>query len=131
MGADSPTVVVVDNSPSIRKLFELSTGDLGINLVIHTTVREAWKYLEKTRPELLFLSIILPDKNGLSLLHDLRKLPLHQHTSVIMISSKDYAQDRRVASDLGVLDYIPKPMSMQTIKDVVVKYTRAKAKPAQ
>jgi response regulator of citrate/malate metabolism len=48
-----------------------------------------------------------------------------------MISSKDYAQDRRVASGLGVLDYIPKPMSMQTIKDVIVKYTRAKAKPAQ
>ena len=131
MGADSPTVVVVDNSPAVRKLFEGSTSNLDINLVIHTTVGEAWKYLEKTRPALLFLSIILPDKNGLSLLHDLRKLPLHQDTSVIMISSKDYAQDRRVASDLGVLDYLPKPMSMQTIKDVVVKYTRAKAKPAQ
>jgi two-component system chemotaxis response regulator CheY len=131
MGTDSPTVVVVDNSPAIRKLFERSTQDLDIHLVIHTTVGEALKYLEKTRPQLLFLSIILPDKNGLTLLNELRKLPLHQHTSVIMISSKDYAQDRRVASGLGVLDYIPKPMSMQTIKDVIVKYTRAKAKPAQ
>ena len=129
MGTDSPTVVVVDNSPAIKKLFERSTEELDINLVIHASVGEAWKYLEKTRPELLFLSIILPDKNGLTLLNELRKLPLHQHTSVIMISSKDYAQDRRVASGLGVLDYIPKPMSMQTIKDVIVKYTRAKAKP--
>ena len=131
MSADSPTVVVVDNSPAIRKLFELSTGDLDINLVIHTTAREAWKYLEKTRPELLFLSIILPDKNGLTMLQDLRKLPLHQHTSVIIISSKDYTQDRKVASGLDVLEYITKPVSMQTIKDVVVKYTRAKAKPVQ
>ena len=130
MDTDTPTVVVVDNSPAIGKLFERSTHDLDINLVIHGTVGEAWKYLEHVKPALLFLSIILPDKNGLTLLKDLRKLKLHQDTSVIMVSSKDYAQDRRVASELGVLDYIPKPMSMQTIKDVIVKYTRARVKSA-
>ena len=130
MRKDSPTVVVVDNSPAIGKLFERSTHELDINLVIHGSVGEAWKYLETSKPELLFLSIILPDKNGLTLLKDLRKLKLHQDTSVIMISSKDYAQDRRVASELGVLDFIPKPMSMQTIKDVVVKYTKVKVKSA-
>ena len=130
MRKDSPTVVVVDNSPAIGKLFERSTHELDINLVIHGSVGEAWKYLENNKPELLFLSIILPDKNGLTLLKDLRKLKLHQDTSVIMISSKDYAQDRRVASELGVLDFIPKPMSMQTIRDVVVKYTKVKFKSA-
>ena len=130
MRKDSPTVVVVDNSPAIGKLFERSTHELDINLVIHGSVGEAWKYLENNKPELLFLSIILPDKNGLTLLKDLRKLKLHQDTSVIMISSKDYAQDRRVASELGVLDFIPKPMSMQTIRDVVVKYTKVKVKSA-
>jgi len=128
MGKNSPTVVVVDNSPAISRLFERSTDLLDITLVIHGSVEEAWKYLEYNRPALLFLSIILPDKNGLTLLKDLRKLPLHQDTSVIMVSSKDYDQDRKVASELGVLDFIPKPMSMQTIRDVIVKYTRAKAK---
>ncbi|MGH8119622.1 MAG: response regulator [Gammaproteobacteria bacterium] len=128
MGKDPPTVVVVDNSPAISRLFERSTDTLDISLVIHGSVEEAWKYLEKNRPALLFLSIILPDKNGLTLLKELRKLPLHQDTSVIMVSSKDYDQDRKVASELGVLDFIPKPMSMQTIRDVIVKYTRAKAK---
>ena len=130
MGTDTPTVVVVDNSPAIKKLFERSTHDLDINLVIHGTVEEALKYLKNVKPALLFLSIILPDANGLTLLKDLRKLQLHQDTSVIMISSKDYAQDRRVASEFGVLDYIPKPMSMQTIKDAIIKYTRAKVKSA-
>lgn len=130
MSTDTPTVVVVDNSPAIRKLFERSTGDLDITLMIHGTVGEAWTYLEQNKPALLFLSIILPDKNGLTLLKDLRKLKLHADTSVIMVSSKDYAQDRRVASELGVLEYIPKPMSMQTIKDAVVKYTGAKFKSA-
>jgi Response regulator containing CheY-like receiver, AAA-type ATPase, and DNA-binding domains len=125
-GNTSPKVVVVDNSPAIRTLFERSTRNLAIDLIIFGTVDEAWKYLEGNKPGLLFLSIILPDKNGLTLLKELRRLQLHKDTSVIMISSKDYAQDRKVASEFGVLDFIPKPVQMQTIQDVIVKYTGAK-----
>lgn len=128
MGNDWPTVVVVDNSPAIKKLFERSIEDLGVTLKILDTAAESWDFLKDTQPDLLILSIILPDKNGLTLLKDLRKLPLHQNTSVIMVSTKDYAQDRLEANELGVVEFIPKPMPMQTITDVIVKYTKAKPK---
>ncbi|MBI4006473.1 MAG: response regulator [Gammaproteobacteria bacterium] len=120
-----PTVVVVDNSPAIKTLFERSTEKLGIELIIFASAKDSLEYLQANKPDLLILSIILPDKNGITLLKELRKSPLHQDTSVIMVSSKDYAQDRLAASELGVLDFIPKPMPMQTITDVIVKYTKA------
>ena len=125
MGKKMPTVVVVDNSPAIKTLFERSTEKLGIELLIFASAKDSLEYLQTNKPDLLILSIILPDKNGITLLKELRKSPLHQDTSVIMVSSKDYAQDRLAASELGVLDFIPKPMPMQTITDVVVKYTKA------
>ena len=125
MGKKKPTVVVVDNSPAIKTLFERSTEKLGIELLIFTSAKDSSEYLKTNKPDLLILSIILPDKNGITLLKELRKSPLHQDTSVIMVSSTDYAQDRLAASELGVLDFIPKPMPMQTITDVVVKYTKA------
>ncbi len=125
MGKKMPIVVVVDNSPAIKTLFERSTEKLGIELIIFTSAKDSLEYLQANKPELLILSIILPDKNGITLLKELRKSPLHQDTSVIMVSSKDYAQDRLAASELGVLDFIPKPMPMQTIRDVIVKYTKA------
>ena len=128
MGNDWPTVVVVDNSPAIKKLFERSIEDIGVTLKILGTAAESWEYLQDKQPDLLILSIILPDKNGLTLLKELRKLPLHQNTSVIMVSSKDYAQDRLAAQELGVAEFIPKPMPMQTLTDVIVKYTKAKPK---
>ena len=128
MGNDWPTVVVVDNSPAIKKLFARSIEDIEVTLKILDTAAESWDYLQDNQPDLLILSIILPDKNGLTLLKELRKLPLHQNTSVIMVSSKDYAQDRLAAQELGVAEFIPKPMPMQTITDVIVKYTKAKPK---
>ncbi len=128
MGNTKPTVIGVDDSLSMKKLLERSTKDLDIDLIVFTSAEEAWPYLQSNTPNLIILSIILPDKNGLSLLRDLRQLPAHQKTQAIIVSSKDYVQDRMVAKDLGVLEFIPKPMSMQTITDVIVKYTKANLK---
>jgi len=121
-----PTVVIVDDSPAMQTLYKRSTQNLDIELKLFKSVDESWSFLQSNKPDLLILSIILPDKNGLIFLQELRKSPEHQDTSVVMVSSKDYAQDRLAAERLGVLDFIPKPMPMQTIKEVVVKYTNAK-----
>jgi len=121
-----PTVVIVDDSPAMQTLYKRSTQNLDIELKLFKSVDESWSFLQSNKPDLLILSIILPDKNGLIFLQELRKSPEHQDTSVVMVSSKDYAQDRLAAERLGVLDFIPKPMPMQTIEEVVVKYTNAK-----
>ena len=123
-----PTVIGVDNSPSMKKLLERSTENLDIDLTMLASAEEAWSYLQSNTPDLIILSIILPDKDGLSLLKELRQIPVHQETQIIIVSSKDYNQDRMIAKDLGVLEFIPKPMYMQTITDVVVKYTHANLK---
>lgn len=123
MSADTnKSVVVVDNSPSLITLFRRSAEDMNIDLRDFSTTDDAWVYLESNKPDLLFLNIKMPGRDGLTILRDLRKLPLHEHTSVVMISSKDYAQDRTIASDLGALDFITKPMPIQTIKDALIKH---------
>lgn len=128
MGNTRPTVIGVDSSPSMKKLLERSTKNLDIDLMVFASAEEAWPYLQSNTPDLVILTIILPDKDGLSLLKDLRQLPTHKDTQTIIVSSKDYTQDRILAQELGALEFIPKPMSMQTITNVVVKYTEASLK---
>jgi len=128
MGNTKPIVVAVDNSPSMKKLLERSTENLDIDLTVFASANEAWSYLQSNTPDLLILNIIMPIKDGLSMLNEVRRLPNHRQTQVIIVSSKDYAQDRILANELGVLEFIAKPMPMQTITDVVVKYTQASLK---
>jgi DNA-binding response OmpR family regulator len=117
-----PTVVVVDDSPSIKVLFERGTQDLGVELIIFDSAATSWSYLETNKPDILFLNIKMPGKDGLTFLQELRELPLHKDTSVVMISSKDYAQDRSIASQLGAMEFLTKPMPIRVITDVVQKY---------
>lgn len=123
MSQTMPTVVVVDDSPSIKVLFERGTEDLDVELIIFDSAATSWSYLEANKPDILFLNIKMPGKDGLTFLQELRELPLHKDTSVVMISSKDYAQDRSVASQLGAMEFLTKPMPIRAITDVVEKYT--------
>lgn len=115
-------VVVVDDNATVRKLFERSTENLSLDLMTYDSAASAMKWLSENKPNLLFLDIIMPDKDGLTFLQELRKLPLHRDTPVIMITSKDYAQDRTVANELGALEFITKPMPMRAITDIILKY---------
>lgn len=122
MGDSKKTVVIVDDNATVRTLFERSTENLALDLITYGSAAAAMEYLKDNKPDLLFLDIIMPDKDGLTFLQELRKLPLHRNTSVIMITSKDYAQDRTVANELGAIDFITKPMPMRTITDIILDH---------
>ena len=119
MSKQKQTVVVVDDNTTVRALFKRGTEDLAIDLVSYGSTTEAMAYLKDHRPDLLFLDIIMPDQDGLSFLRELRNLPLHRDTPVIMITSKDYMQDRTLAKALGALEFITKPMSIRAISDII------------
>ena len=118
------TVVLVDDNPTSRKFFLRAIENLSVDLKTYGNTGDAIEYLKDNKPSLLFLNIIMPDKNGLTFLEELRKLPLHSDTRVIMITSKDYSQDRTIASQLGALDFIVKPMSMRSITSIMLDYIK-------
>jgi len=76
----------------------------------------------------VFLDVLMREKDGLTILKKLRSIARHHETVAVMVTSKDYAQDRHVAKSLGAIDYLVKPLRSQEIRDVIVRYTDAKPK---
>ena len=67
-------------------------------------------------------------RDGLSLLSDLRNHDRHRDTPVVIVTTKDYFQDRARAKELGALDYLVKPLRSQEIREIICKYTDAEPK---
>lgn len=128
MSSIIPTIVVVDDSATALSLYERSAADLGVDLVTFTSADEAIAYLSDSQPDLLFLDIVMPAKDGLTLLKELRALPVHANTPVIMVTSKDYDQDRSVAKEYGVLEFLLKPLTSSEIRNLISKHTGAEAR---
>jgi CheY-like chemotaxis protein len=120
---NKPTIVIVDDSSTVRLFFERAIEPLDVELEMFASANDAFAYLKTHKPALLFLDIIMPEKDGLTFLQELRRLPLHEDTPTVVISSKDYAQDRVAAKELGVVEFVAKPMSTKVIEKLIVRFT--------
>ena len=107
MASVKSNVIVVDDSPSVRAFFEQIGTNLDVQITAVGTAGESLQALSNATPDLIFLDIILPDRDGLTLLQELRKDENYRDTPVVIISSKDYAQDRITAKELGAVDFVP------------------------
>lgn len=117
-----PMVVVVDDSQTSLSLYHLSLEPLPVNFMGFKSPAESLPYLRDNAPDLLFLDIVMPGVDGLTFLQQLREYPHHKTTPVIMVTSKNYAQDRAIARDLGALDFLIKPLRFDEVRDLVRKY---------
>lgn len=72
----------------------------------------------------ILLDIMLPDGNGLELLHELRKLD--KADSVIIISAKDSLDDKIKGLDLGADDYLTKPFHIAELNARIKSVIRRK-----
>ncbi len=123
-----PTIVVVDDSATAISLYRMSTASLDVDLRAFQSADEAIAFLDDNHSDLLVLDIVMPEKDGLTMLKELRALPEHSETPVIMVTSKDYHQDRAIASQLGVIEFLLKPLSSREIRDLICRHTGAEAR---
>lgn len=128
MTDSTPTIVVVDDSPTSVSLYELSAEPLAVDLKSFRSPLDSLLHLKEHPADLIFLDIIMRDMDGLTVLKKIRDMPHHETTPVVVVTSKDYAQDRSTARELGALEYLVKPLRSQEIREVIRKYTDARPK---
>ena len=106
----------------MRTFFEQVAAEAALTLLTFESAEDSLRFLDTNRPSLLFLNIMMPNKDGFTFLRELRAKELHAETPTVMISSKDYAQDRTAAKELGVLEFVAKPISKKAIRSLIEKH---------
>lgn len=74
----------------------------------------------KNHPDIIFLDILMPVMDGMTMLKDLRKDPWGKNAKVILLTNLSSVDKKREASQLGVKDYLIKSdISLNDIVDMV------------
>jgi two-component system KDP operon response regulator KdpE len=104
-----PVVLVVDDELQIRRMLRLSLESHGYEIIEAASAREGLQLTASGHPDIIILDLGLPDKDGLSMLMELREW---SNTPVIVLSVKSAEEDKISLLDAGANDYITKPFSM-------------------
>jgi two-component system, OmpR family, response regulator len=101
-------VLVVDDDAEIRKLLGEYLERNGFRVSLATDGAEMRRALDRSRPDLVVLDLMLPGESGLTLCRDLR---VESSLPVIMLTARADEVDRIVGLEMGADDYLAKPFS--------------------
>ena len=113
------TVLVVDDSPTIRKIVSMSLEEAGYTVVTASGVMEAIKQMTDYNPSLVLTDISMPDINGYQLCKLIKSHDKTRSIPVIMLSGKDGIFDKIKGKFVGCDDYITKPFQSAELLEKV------------
>ena len=101
-------VLIIDDDEKLRKLLGEYLNDHGFQTVCLADGNNVPEALSADPPDLVILDIMLPGKDGLEVLKEIRK---DHGLPVIMLTARGDDTDRIVGLELGADDYLPKPFN--------------------
>lgn len=107
------TIAVVDDEPSIRDLLTASLHFSGFDVVSAANGTEAINVIEKSRPDLIILDVMLPDIDGFTVTRRIRNDGIT--APVLFLTARDDTQDKVMGLTVGGDDYVTKPFSLEEV----------------
>lgn len=125
-------IYILEDDDNIRKLIKYSLTSQGFETRDFALPSEFWNDLQKAKPDLFLLDIMLPEEDGISILKKLRSNREYSSIPVIMLTAKDSEYDVVTGLDAGADDYVTKPFGMMAlvsrIKAVLRRYEKKDSK---
>ena len=120
------TILVIDDDKKLNQLLKDFLGDFGFHTLTATHPAEGLTKLRQKSPDLVILDVMLPEINGFEVCKRLKADSKLASVPVIMMTSRDYAEDVLNGLELGAIDYIPKDafaeaVLLETIKQMAIQ----------
>lgn len=116
-------VLLVEDEINIIEAIRFLLSREGWQVDIHSDGGTAVETVRELRPDLVVLDYMLPGKNGMDILTELRADPDFERLPILMLTARGQSRDREQAERAGVSRFMTKPFSntevMTAVRDLV------------
>jgi two-component system, OmpR family, response regulator MprA len=112
-GAQSPSVLVVEDDAPVRRMLERTLSAEGYTVVAVPDGGTALARVEAEAPDAIVLDVAMPGIDGLTLARRLRSQGVL--TPILMLTARDGVRDRVAGLDAGADDYLVKPFALSEL----------------
>lgn len=108
-------ILVIEDEEDIASLIKLQGELIGYKIHVENDGLNGYLAIERERPDIIILDIMLPGLNGLDVCRKVKNNPNYQGIPVIIISAKSEEVDVVLGLELGADDYVAKPFSLKVL----------------
>jgi putative two-component system response regulator len=122
----SPTVLVADDTESVRTLFAHLLASEGYRVITVSNGDEALAAAQEHRPDLFLLDIRMPGHDGVEVCRRLKSAPETRFAPVILVTGLADSTDRIHGIEAGADDFLTKPVNAHELRARVRALARLK-----
>lgn len=123
------TALVVDDSKTARLTLRRQLEKRGVNVGLAESGEDAINYLKTTRPDIVFMDIMMPGMDGLEATKVITNSPETSNIPIVMCTSKDDEKSRNDAKENGARGFAVKPIKQSDL-DVALALVTEQSEPA-
>ena len=109
------TIYIVEDEPDIRETLAYNLSQEGFKVSEFSDAESCLNKIQKKKPDLLLLDLMLPGMSGLDLCKEIRADINLKNLAIIMLTAKGEEVDRIIGFELGADDYVTKPFSVREL----------------
>jgi two-component system, sensor histidine kinase ChiS len=114
-------ILIVEDEPDVARLIQMVVSVAGYETRSVATGFAAIEEIEKNKPHLILLDILMPGMNGYEVCEEVRKKYDHRSIKIVFLTGLGFRGDAQKGIALGADDYVIKPFDPQILLDKVNK----------
>ncbi len=116
-------ILIVEDNKDSSEILRLFITKIGHHAIKAKNSKEGITLAEAEEPDLIFMDVALPEVDGIQTTAMLRQNPKTSHIPVVALTAWISALWQEKAAKVGIVTYLIKPISLQTLKETIEEYT--------
>lgn len=101
-------ILLIEDERILTDMYNEKFSQAGFNMILSIDAEKGLKLAKKEKPDLIILDILLPEKDGIFFLRELKKDPEIASIPVVALSNYDHPETKKMALELGAKAYLIK-----------------------
>lgn len=126
-----PKILIVEDDNLVSRMYQQALEFEKFTVAVAFNGHEGWEKLEKFKPDLILMDVMMPEMNGVDLLRKIKDSDEYKKIPVIMLTNLSGSKDVEVALGLGAVKFIVKSQLkprqvVAEVKKILSAYVRDK-----
>lgn len=127
--AQKRRILLIEDEEDIAALIKLQAELYGYSLHVEVDGLNGYRAVERERPQIVLLDIMLPGQNGFDVCRKIKNNPELKHIPIIILTAKNEELDIVLGLELGADDFICKPFSPKVLFSRIKAVLRREREP--